>query len=411
VTSIDWSNSGFLQMYAYSFAAATFITVILWLIAVAKRAIQGVHPVQALGEAIGYLLAAVMTSAFAPLAISLITSLFDALATAMLASQLSNIGALATQLSAALTVIAVIPGGDVVSLTIAVALLMAVIGVWLELVVRNALILAGLIFGPIVFSGLVDKDLWGHSKKWLGAMIGIIASKYVTFTTLALAVAVIEGNQTAGGFSITQAFGTLFTGFALLILALYLPFKIAMFVPILGDQLAETFHARQGVQGAVKEAHGKAKDTYSEISSRMGGDSGGGAEAAAGAAPAVGAAVKGAQMVKDQGKGAAQRGLNGATQNTDSSPQESNQGPPSPTGQSNDGGGQPPMGPPPPPPTTLSDSAEGAPGGGSSPPGAGAGPPAPPGTGGSAPPPAAPPPSSPWSDGSPVEEPPPDSFE
>src|SRR5207302_1068533 len=42
-TQVDFSNSGFLRVYAVIFGAATFLTLILWILAVAKRAVRGVQ--------------------------------------------------------------------------------------------------------------------------------------------------------------------------------------------------------------------------------------------------------------------------------------------------------------------------------------------------------------------------------
>ena len=76
-TRIDWQDPGFLRTYTMAFAASTVLTVIYWLIAVAKRAIQGVPPLQALAESIGFLLMSVLVSAFAPLAIAYTVRIVD----------------------------------------------------------------------------------------------------------------------------------------------------------------------------------------------------------------------------------------------------------------------------------------------------------------------------------------------
>lgn len=54
-TKIDLTSPGFLKQYAIIFAASTFMTVALWLIAVAKRAVRGVSLTTAVSEAIGFL--------------------------------------------------------------------------------------------------------------------------------------------------------------------------------------------------------------------------------------------------------------------------------------------------------------------------------------------------------------------
>ncbi|MEV7929670.1 hypothetical protein [Kitasatospora sp. NPDC088779] len=328
ITQIDWSNAGFIRTYTMAFGASVFLTVVLWLVAVAKRAFQGVDPLRALGESIGYLLLSVMTSAFAPLGIAYMTQVFDGIADAMLAPvgwDLVKIGAV---LGGMLAILCFIPGGAVIVIAVGFFLLMAILGVWLELIVRNALIYTGLVFGPTVFAGLVDRDLWGHSKRWFGILAGIIASKYVTFTTLALASALLA-EQKSDKASIAQAFGTILTALALLFLALYLPFQVARFVPILGDQVQDVFNSRKQMEGGLSNAAQSARSSFGEIKSKLGGSSDDDSEAgfgdgAEGAAAAVGGeAAPGGGLARAAGDGgqeveaAAMRGVDGATAATE----------------------------------------------------------------------------------------------
>lgn len=64
--TVDFTNPAFLQQYAVVFAASTILTLVLWLLAVAKRAIRGVPLATAMSEAIGFLWLTVLASAFTP---------------------------------------------------------------------------------------------------------------------------------------------------------------------------------------------------------------------------------------------------------------------------------------------------------------------------------------------------------
>ncbi|MFE2910794.1 hypothetical protein ACFXI0_10020 [Kitasatospora indigofera] len=329
ITQIDWSNAGFIRTYTMAFGASAVLTVVLWLVAVTKRAIQGVNPAQALGESIGYLLLSVMTSAFAPLAIAYLTQIFDGLAEAMLVPVTQDLPKIGAVLGVALAGLLVIPGGPVIVLSIGFFLLMAILGIWLELIVRNALIYTGLVFGPTVFAGLVDKDLWGHTKRWFGILVGVIASKYVTFTTLALASALLAGKSSENA-SVAQAFGTCLTAVALFFLALYLPFQVAKFIPILGDQVQDVFSARKQMEGGLNNVAQSAKSSFGDIKSKLGGGSDGDEEeggdgdeidaAAAGgegAAPGIGLAKAAQERGEQEVEAAAMRGVDGATAATE----------------------------------------------------------------------------------------------
>lgn len=64
--NVDFTNARFLQQYAVVFAASTILTLLLWLLAVAKRAVRGVPLTTAISEAIGFLWLTVIASAFTP---------------------------------------------------------------------------------------------------------------------------------------------------------------------------------------------------------------------------------------------------------------------------------------------------------------------------------------------------------
>lgn len=345
-TRIDWQDPGFLRTYTMAFAASTVLTVILWLIAVAKRAIQGVQPLQALGESIGFLLMSVLVSAFAPLAVAYTVRLFDEAAEAMFKPVAGDAADMALTVTTAMLALMQIPGGAIIVIFFSLALLAAVAGVWLELIVRNALILSGLVFGPTVFSGLVDRDLWGHTKRWCGVMAAIIASKYVTFTVIALATGTLASDSPNK--SLAQSFATVFTALALLFLAFYMPFQLSKFLPAFGDEVRDMYAARDDLKGRAKNVGNQVGDSYGELKSRMGGGDGGssddsdegeddaadgealsgdgateagaaeGAAAATGVGAAAVAAKKGVDKTKDEAEAAVDRGVDGATGGLDS---------------------------------------------------------------------------------------------
>ncbi|MGW7295379.1 hypothetical protein ACWGIB_23675 [Streptomyces xiamenensis] len=286
-TRIDWSDAGFLRTYGMAFAVSSVLTVILWLIAVAKRVIQGTPALQAVTESIGFLLLSVVATALAPAAIAYVTELFDRAAEAMFAPVADDGADLVVTVSAAMAALMVTPGGPIIVSFLALALLAAVSGVWMILIIRDALILSGLIFGATVFSGLVDRSLWSHVKRWVGVMGAIIASKYVVLTTIALATGMLASDA-GGETSIVQSFATVFTAIALLWLALYLPFQLSKFLPLLGDDIQGLYQARDEFTGRAQNLGAKGGDTFRELSGRFGGEGGEGegADAAGGGADA-----------------------------------------------------------------------------------------------------------------------------
>jgi len=346
---IDWGNSGFLRLYGLVFGLATVLTMIMWLISVVKRVVRGVPIGQAAMENVGYLLMSVFVAGFAPVVVAYTVDFVDAAAWAILGDYLTELFTSGVVIFTLLIYISTsMPGvGLVITIPILMMLIFSLFGLWIMLVVRNALILLGLVFGPLVFSGLVDKDLWGHTRKWVGMMGGIIVSKLAIFLALALAGAMLDGATDVNNTTLPQAIGACITFLALIFLALMAPFQVAKWLPFVGDEI-QSMHqakgeaaqrhrsAKGGMDGAKKD-NDELKQRAASKSSAGGGEAGagaGGASAAAGPAAAPMAVKGAADGIRDQAVEAASDGANNA------SGDGGQQGDASGGSQSKDGGGQ-----------------------------------------------------------------------
>ncbi|MFJ5635029.1 hypothetical protein ACIQF5_20620 [Streptomyces goshikiensis] len=316
MTEIDWGNPGFLRLYGLVFALSAVLTAVMWLISVVKRAVRGIPIGQAIMENIGYLLMSVVVAGFSPLAVALTVDFVDTAAEELLGDYIAEVfvgGLVIFPVLAAISML--MPGvGVVIAIPIALGILLAVFGLWVMLVVRNALILMGLIFGPIVFSGLVDKDLWGHTKKYVGILGGIIASKLGICLALALAGALLDGMaDSVDRITLPQAIGTCITFLALLFIALFMPFQVAKWIPFVGDELQSMHQVKEEAGQRAKAAKAKQDDMKSQAANKQSGGAGGaGAAKAAGPAGAALAIKEAADNVRDQTKQAAQDGANNA---------------------------------------------------------------------------------------------------
>ncbi|MFF4234053.1 hypothetical protein [Streptomyces sp. NPDC001820] len=65
------------------FAASAFLTILLWLWAITKRAVRGVPLTRAMGEAVGLLWLTVLASAFTPLILYTVVSAVDSITDAL----------------------------------------------------------------------------------------------------------------------------------------------------------------------------------------------------------------------------------------------------------------------------------------------------------------------------------------
>ncbi|MFF5019055.1 hypothetical protein [Streptomyces sp. NPDC001165] len=354
---IDWSNPGFIKLYCMVFALATIFTCIAWLIAIVKRVARGVNPAAAIGESIGNLLLSVIVTAFAPAIIATVVDLVDEMAISMFKPFLADMALTGAFIVMLIDGLQAVGWGEPIALALIGFFVTVGLGLLLMLVARNALILTGVVFGPVVFAGLVDRDLWGHTKKYIGIITGIIISKWVMMVVLAMIPALFGGmfRNPPDGFG--QILSTLLTILALFIIAGYAPWQVSKFIPMFGDEIQNLAQQRDMAMQKGKDAWSKARGSNSDDELQDKGSSGGsgvpgigqgseaeagaGTEAAAAGAGPAGLAAVGAEKAKEKTddakeavKGAVDQGFDTANMGNDDAGSMGNGG-----GMSGDSGG------------------------------------------------------------------------
>ncbi|WP_245245769.1 hypothetical protein [Streptomyces lonarensis] len=315
-TRIDLTSPEFLKQYAIIFAASSIFTVALWFIAVAKRAIRGVAVTTAVSEAIGFLLLQFVVNAMTPGAIALlmqaideVTAIFEPYAVSNFTPFLENV----------LGVMASNPSEGIGQLFVVnLVMLLGALLMWVELLIRSAAIYVAVALGPVVNAGLVDRDLWGKSKKWFGAIFAIGLSKPILFALLGLGGAILS--DSTGDMS--DAVSTTLVGALILLLAVFASATLYKWLPAFGDEMASLNHDRRRAQmsGPASAIDGPGQHANRAINShvqdslvrgRAGGSAargtasvGRGGTAAAGPAGAAAAAAKaGVNLAKDKAAG------------------------------------------------------------------------------------------------------------
>ncbi|MCA6095299.1 hypothetical protein LE181_24430 [Streptomyces sp. SCA3-4] len=234
--AVDFTNAPFLRQYAVVFAASTILTLVLWLLAVAKRAVRGVPVTEAVSEAIGFLWLTVLASAFTPLVLYTVVSATDAVTDVIASGSGANNDKFFAGFSDALKKGNGIGGGPIMLIVVSLVSVLAAGVLWLELVIRAALLYVGALLGTAVYSGLVDKDMWGHVRRWAGIMIAVILVKPVIMIVLGLAGALSAGDG-------PTAFSAVVSGLAIIILAIFASAMIYRFVPGFGDEIIKSRNA------------------------------------------------------------------------------------------------------------------------------------------------------------------------
>ncbi|MFF1464513.1 hypothetical protein [Streptomyces sp. NPDC058330] len=228
--NVDFTNPTFLKQYSVVFAASTILTLVLWLFAVAKRAMRGVPFATAMSEAVGFLWLTVLASAFTPLILYVVVSATDGVTSVISTATGSQSDVFFGSFAEALKKGTDIGGGPIMLIVVSLVSVLAAGVLWLELVIRAALLYVGALLGVVVYAGLVDKNMWGHVRRWAGIMIAVIMVKPVIVIVLGLAGALTEGDG-------PNAMSAVVSGLAIILLAIFASAMIYRFVPGFGDEI------------------------------------------------------------------------------------------------------------------------------------------------------------------------------
>ncbi|MFL4497371.1 hypothetical protein ACJ6WD_39965 [Streptomyces sp. VTCC 41912] len=238
---VDFTKSGWLQQYAVVFAGSAVLTLVVWLIAVAKRAVRGARLTTAIGEAIGLLWLTVAASAFTPLALYITVQAVDAVTRVFGGTSAGELfGSLADSLEKGGEGIG---GGPLVLLGVSILIIALSGALWLLLVLRSTSLYVGGVFAPVVYSGLVDRKLWGKVRLWSGLMAALIMMEPILVATLGIAN-VFTAERGKGSFSVVAA------GITVIIVSIGAGVSIFRFVPGYGDDIVSGVALRTAKGGA-----------------------------------------------------------------------------------------------------------------------------------------------------------------
>ncbi|MFI1979460.1 hypothetical protein [Streptomyces wedmorensis] len=273
---VDFTNTQFLGRYAIVFAAATFLTLLLWLLAVAKRAVRGVPLSVALSEAIGFLWLTVLASAFTPLILYTVVNATDAVTEVIASGTGQQTDVFFGSFKQALQKGDSIGGGPIMLIIVSLVTVLAAGVLYLELFLRAVMLYVGALLGVVVYSGLVDKNMWGHVRRWAGIMIAVILVKPIIVIVLGLAGALSSGTG-------PDSFSAVVSGLAIILLAIFASAMIYRFVPGFGDEIAASRNNRlhrAGENAAAAVISSPASLVSQGIKTHSTRDSGGGGQSA-----------------------------------------------------------------------------------------------------------------------------------
>ncbi|MET8543140.1 hypothetical protein ABZW03_21185 [Kitasatospora sp. NPDC004799] len=288
-TQVDFTNASFLQQYAVVFAVSTVITLVLWLLAVSKRAVRGAPLATAFSEAIGFLWLTVVASAFTPLILYTVVSVTDGLTKAIAVGTKTDTGSYLGGFADTLEK-GDVGGGPLILVIVSLVAVLAAAVLWIELLIRAAMLYVGALLGTAVYAGLVDRQLWKHVRRWAGVMLAVDLAKPIIVVILGLAGAVATG---AGA---DDDFARVLSGLAILFLSIFASAAVYRFVPGFGDEMLNLRGARaNAVQAGSAMINGTANlmkqgiTTHGDRGPQAAGTGGGGGAGGGSVAPGIAA--------------------------------------------------------------------------------------------------------------------------
>ncbi|MFJ1755559.1 hypothetical protein [Kitasatospora sp. NPDC088134] len=285
-TKVDFTNAAFLQQYAVVFAVSTVVTLVLWLLAVTKRAVRGAPLGQAFAEAVGFLWLTVIASAFTPLILYTVVTVTDGMTAAIAAGTKSDTGTYLGGFADTLEK-GSMGGGPLILIMVSLVAVLAAAVLWIELVIRAAMLYVGALLGTAVYAGLVDKQLWKHVRRWAAMMLAVDLAKPIIVIILGLAGAVATGSGA------DDDFARVLSGLAILFLSIFASAAVYRFVPGFGDELMAMRRARSSaVSAGSAMINGPANFVKQGISTH--GSRGGGGPQTATASPGASGSGAGA---------------------------------------------------------------------------------------------------------------------
>ena len=242
-TQIDLGADWFTQRYALMFGISALLTFVLLLLSVVKAVVRG-EGLEAVKTGTVYYLAAVVASAFAPALVYLLVQLSDAVTAALTFGAAEQTQDFLTNTGEALIALHIVnpAGGAATVLIAALVTILCSVVLWIELLLRTAIIYVATLFAAPTFSGLVDRALWKHSRRWVYFTVSVIFAKPVVVAVLGLAAAGAGNAGTADGFS------SIFVALALMIVSIFCVGLLFRLIPSAGDEIAGAITARREIK-------------------------------------------------------------------------------------------------------------------------------------------------------------------
>jgi type IV secretion system protein TrbL len=249
-TLVDVTDPGYIDVYNVLFGVAVFVTLVLFCLQLITGLIHR-DPTALSRAATG--LAKSVLGAFVLITITaLLLEITDQLTIGIVQASgntMEGMGDRIALLPAGLTAINVAaPGvGAIVTIFLSALAISAAAIVWFSLLIRKALLLVAIVFGPIALAGATWDAAKGWFAKWVAFVIALILSKLVLVVIFLVAVAQVSAPIDADLASISDPIA----GIVLMFVAAFAPYITYKFISFVGFDMYHAMSSEQEAKSAL----------------------------------------------------------------------------------------------------------------------------------------------------------------
>jgi len=249
-TLVDVTDPAYQQVYALLFGVAVMVMLIFFAVQLITALIR--QEPGALGRGLTGLAKAVLGSFLLLTLTELLLEGVDQICVGLVHATGNTMETMGTKL-AGLTVgigsisLASAGAGALLIIFLAGLMIAATLVVWFSLLIRKALILVGLAFGPLALAGASWDAARGWFGKWASFVIAMIVSKLVLITILLIGVSLASSPLEPDLQSISEPV----TGVVLMLIAAFAPYMAYKFISFMGADMYHLMSAETEAKNAL----------------------------------------------------------------------------------------------------------------------------------------------------------------
>lgn len=249
-TLVDLSDQGYIAVYNVLFGVAVFVALIFFCLQLITGLVH--RDPGALSRAALGLAKSVIGSFVLVTITGLLLEITDQLAIGVVQASgntMKGMGDRIALLAVGLTTVNIgAPGvGAIVTIFLSALAISAAAIVWFSLLIRKALLLVAIVFGPVALAGATWDAAKGWFTKWVAFVIALILSKLVLVVIFLVAVAQVSAPIDADLASISDPIA----GIVLMFIAAFAPYLTYKFLNFVGLDMHHAMSSEQEAKSAM----------------------------------------------------------------------------------------------------------------------------------------------------------------